>query len=359
MEPINVAEYEPLARAAMEPAAWDYFRSGAEDEVTLRANRTAFERIRLRPRVLVDVDVVETTTTVLGIPVAMPILVAPTAYHGLAHAEGEAATAQGASAAGTLMVASTMSNRTLEEIAEAASGPLWFQLYVYRDRSVSERLVRRAEAAGYRGLVLTVDAPRLGRREADIRNGFGLPSHLRVANFAGTAMADEPEARPGVSGLATYAHDMFDRSLSWEALDWLRSITSLPVVVKGVLVGEDAALAAEHGAAAVIVSNHGGRQLDGALPTLVALPEVVEAVGGRCEVYVDGGIRRGTDVLKALALGARAVLVGRPALWGLAVSGSAGVRHVLEILHAELDLAMALAGRPTLASVDRSLLWLG
>ncbi|HLJ81199.1 MAG TPA: alpha-hydroxy acid oxidase [Ktedonobacterales bacterium] len=359
MEPINVAEYEPLARAAMEASAWDYYRSGAEDELTLRANRAAFERIRLRPRVLVDVSVTDTRTTVLDIPVRMPILVSPTAYHGLAHAEGECATARGVGEAGTLMTASTMSNRTLEEIAAAATGPLWFQLYVYKDRQVSERLVRRAEAAGYRGLVLTVDVPRLGRREADIRNGFGLPPHLSIANFAGTEMADEPAQNPGASGLATYAHAMFDATLTWEALDWLRSVTSLPVIVKGILTGEDAALAVEHGAAAIIVSNHGGRQLDGALAGIEALPEVVETVRGRCEVYVDGGIRRGTDVLKALALGARGVLVGRPILWGLAVSGSAGVRHVLEILHSELELAMALAGRPTLASIDRSLVRMG
>jgi len=340
----------------MDPVAWSYYRSGAEDEVTLRANRAAFERIRLRPRVLVDISATDTRTTVLGIPVSMPILVAPMAYHGLAHAEAECATARGAGEAGALMTVSTMANRTLEEIAQAATGPLWFQLYVYSDRHVSERLVRRAEAAGYRGLVLTVDAPRLGRREGDIRNGFGLPPHLRIANFAGTAMADEPASDPGVSGLATYASALFDTTLTWEALDWLRSVTSLPVLVKGLLTGEDAALAVRHGAAAIIVSNHGGRQLDGSVTSIEALPEIVEAVQGRCEVYVDGGIRRGTDVLKALALGAKAVLVGRPALWGLAVGGSAGVRHVLNILQEELDLAMALSGRPTLASIDRSLL---
>lgn len=359
MDPINVAEYEPLARASMEPSAWDYFRSGAEDEVSLRANRAAFERIRLRPRVLVDVSATDTRTTVLGIPVRMPVLCGPTAYHGLAHPEGECETARGAGEAGTLMTASTISNRTLEDIAAAATSPLWFQLYVYRDRSISEWLVRRAETAGYRGLVLTVDAPRLGRREADIRNGFGLPAHLNIANFAGSAMADQPMGDPGISGLAVYAHDMFDTSLTWEALDWLRSVTRLPVVVKGILTGEDAALAVEHGAAAIVVSNHGGRQLDGAVTGIEALPEVVEAVRDRCEVYVDGGIRRGTDVLKALALGARAVLVGRPILWGLAASGALGVRHVLEILHAELELAMALSGRPTLATIDRSLVRIG
>lgn len=356
VNPINVAEYEPLARAAMESVAWDYYRSGSEDEVSLRANREAFERIRLRPRVLVDVSTTDTRATVLGIPVSMPILVAPMAYHGLAHADAECATARGVGEAGSLLTVSTMANRTLEEVAHAATGPLWFQLYVYAERRVSERLVRRAEAAGYRGLVLTVDAPRLGRREADIRNGFGLPPHLQIANFAGTAMADEPAGDPGVSGLDVYAKALFDTTLTWEALDWLRSVTSLPVVVKGVLTAEDAELAAEHKAAAIIVSNHGGRQLDGAVAGIEALPEVVEAVRGRCEVYVDGGVRRGTDVLKALALGARAVLIGRPALWGLAVNGSAGVRHVLDLLHAELALAMTLAGRPNLDSIDRSLL---
>ncbi len=353
MDPLNVSDYEPLARERMTSSAWDYYRSGSNDEVTLRETRAAYERIQLRPRMLVDVSNCDLTTTVLGTPVSMPILVAPTAHHCLANEEGECATARGAGAADTLMIVSTMATRSLEDVAQAATGPLWFQLYVYRDRDVSESLVRRAEAAGYRALALTVDVPRLGRRERDIRNGFGLPPGLHLANFVGT-YSEEPEAEPGESGLAAYAASLIDASLTWEALEWLRSITSLPILVKGILTAEDAQLAAKHGAAGIIVSNHGGRQLDGVPPTIEVLAEIVDAVGGQCEVYLDGGIRRGTDVLKALALGARAVLVGRPVLWGLAAKGEDGVHHVLDLLRTELELAMALAGRPTLASIDRT-----
>ena len=339
MEPLNVYEYGKLAQERMNPAHWDYFHGGSDDEVTLRASRTAYERIRLRPRVLVDVSHCETSTTVLGTPVSMPILVAPMALHCLAYPEGECATAQGAGMAGTLMIASTTSTRNIEEIAGAATGPLWFQLYVYPSLQVAEKLVRRAEAAGYRAIVLTVDLPQLGRREKDIRNNVTIPpAPYFEANFVDVAK----EGQAWVP-------------LTWESLSWLRSITSLPIVLKGILTAEDAALAVEHGVDAIVVTNHGGRQLDTAIPSIEALPEVVEAVAGRCEVYLDGGIRRGTDILKALALGARAVLLGRPVLWGLAVNGAEGVRHVLELLHKELELDMALAGRPILDSIDRSL----
>lgn len=355
MDPINLQEYEDLAFERLEPTALDYYRSGSGDEVTLRANRAAFERIRLRPRVLVDVSACSLETTALGTPISMPIMVAPTAYHCLACAEGERDTARAAGAVGTLMAASTLATRTLEEIAEAASGPLWFQLYVYKERRVSEALVRRAEAAGYGALALTVDTPRLGRRERDVRNGFGLPDHLHTANFADPSMREVLPHIPGASGLEAVAGRLLDQSLTWDALSWLRSITSLPIVVKGILTAEDAQLAVEHGAAGVIVSNHGGRQLDGVLASVEALPEVVDAVQGRCEVYLDGGVRRGTDVLKALALGARGVFLGRPILWGLAVDGASGVERVLRLLRDELELAMTLAGRPTLASIDRAL----
>ncbi|HEU5440367.1 MAG TPA: alpha-hydroxy acid oxidase [Ktedonobacterales bacterium] len=355
MDPVNLFEYEALAQSRLDTVAWDYYRSGSDDEVTLRANRSAFERLRLRPRVMVDVSAIDLRTTVLGTSVNMPIMIAPMAYHGLATAEAECATAQAAGAVGALMTASTMSNRTLEDIAAAATGPLWFQLYVYQQRAVTEELVRRAEVAGYRALVLTVDAPRIGRREPDIRNGFGLPGHLTAANFTADSNVFMHDHAPGVSGLAAHAAAQFDATLTWGALSWLAGISRLPVVVKGILTGEDAALAVAHGAAGIIVSNHGGRQLDSALAAIEALPEVVHAVAGRCEVYMDGGIRRGTDVLKALALGARAVLVGRPVLWGLAVDGAAGAQHVLELLRNELDLAMTLAGRPTLADIDASL----
>jgi len=339
MLPINVMDYEALARAHMDPGAWDYYQGGSEDEVTLRANRSAFERIRLRPRMLVDVNTIDMSTTVLGTAVSMPILVAPTAFHGLAHPQGECLTVQGVGQMGTLMTVSTVSTRRLEDIAHVASGPLWFQLYVRHNLKASEVLVRRAQAAGYLAIVLTVDTPVLGKRERDVRNDFYMPSHAHSANFS-----DVPKARILEVFIPT-----------WQTVDWLRSLTSLPVLLKGILTAEDALLALEHGVAGIVVSNHGGRQLDGVQASIEALPAVVEAVAGRCEVFLDGGIRRGTDVLKALALGARAVLVGRPILWGLAANGQEGVRHVLELLRAELERAMQLAGRPTLSSIDRTL----
>jgi isopentenyl diphosphate isomerase/L-lactate dehydrogenase-like FMN-dependent dehydrogenase len=339
MIPVNLFDYEKLAQARLAPHLWDFFQGGSDDEVTLRACRAAFERIRLRPRVLVDVSSIDTRTTVLGTPVSLPVLIAPTAAHCVAHPDGECATALGAGRAGTLMIASTVATRTLEEIAQAASGPLWFQLYVYPTFEVAEWLVRRAEAAGYRAIVLTVDLPKLGNRERDRRNGVTIPPPpYQEANLA----AVEKEGQQWVP-------------LTWDAIAWLRSITTLPILLKGILTAEDARLAVEHGVAGIVVSNHGGRQLDTSIPSIEALPEIAEAVGGRCEIYLDGGIRRGTDILKALALGARAVLIGRPALWGLAVNGADGVYDVLELLRRELELSMALAGRPTLASIDRSL----
>ncbi len=333
MEPINVFDYETLAQAHMEPSAWDYYQSGSDDEVTLRANRTAFERIRLRPRMLVDTRTCHMGTTVLGTPVSIPILIAPTAFHCLAHPLGECATALAAARADTLMVVSTSSTRSLEDIASEGGGPLWFQLY-FHDRKSAEELIHRAEAAGYRALVLTADAPRWGHKERAIRSGFRIPSK---ANFSGQGPAE------------------IEPSLTWESLVWLRSVTQLPIILKGILTAEDAMLAVEHGVDGIIVSNHGGRQLDSVSASIEALPEVVEAIDGRCEVYLDGGIRRGSDILKALALGAKAVLVGRPVLWGLAVNGMEGALHVLELLRTELELAMVLAGRPTLDSIDRSL----
>jgi len=333
VEPINVFDYETLAQACIEPSSWDYYQSGSDDEVTLRANRAAFERIRLRPRMLVDVRTCHMHTTVLGTPVSMPILIAPSAFHCLAHPLGECATAQAAARADTLMVVSTSSTRSLEEVAREGGGPQWFQLYIH-DRKSAEELIHRAEAAGYRALVLTVDSPRWGHKERAIRSSFRLPSK---ANFSGQ---DPTE---------------IDAAFTWESLPWLRSVTSLPIVLKGILTAEDAMLAVQHEVDGIIVSNHGGRQLDGVSPSIEALPEVVEAVQGRCELYLDGGIRRGTDILKALALGAKAVLVGRPILWGLAVNGMEGVLHVLELLRTELERAMVLAGHPTLHSIDRSL----
>jgi isopentenyl diphosphate isomerase/L-lactate dehydrogenase-like FMN-dependent dehydrogenase len=343
VEPINLSDYEALAQARVEPIAWDFIQGGSDDEVTLRANRAAFERIRLRPRMLVNGSTCDLNTTVLGIPISMPILVAPSAYQCLAHPEGECATAHGTGMAHSLMVASAFSTRTLEDIAVSASGPLWFQLYLYRNLEVSAAVVRRAEAAGYRAIVLTVDLPRLGNREKDTRNNFSLPSHMSLANF------------PGVDTEAEEFKIALPFTPTWETLDWLKTVTSLPILIKGILTAEDAHLALERGVSGIIVSNHGGRQLDSALASIEALPEITEAVAGRCEIYLDGGIRRGTDVLKALALGARAVLVGRPAFWGLAVNGAQGVHHVLEILRAELELAMVLSGHYSLETINRSL----
>lgn len=342
MELVNVFDYEKLAQTRMAPPLWNYYQGGSDDEVTLRECRAAFERIKLRPRVLVDVsqDVLDMRANVLGVPVSMPVLVAPMALHCMAHPEGECATAQAAGRASTLMIASTVATRSIEEIAQAASGPLWFQLYTYPSLKVAEMLVHRAEDAGYRAIVLTVDLPRLGNREKDLRNNVTIPpAPYQEANFVGIAK----EGQAWVP-------------LTWKSIEWLRSITSLPIILKGILTGEDARLAVEHGVEGVVVTNHGGRQLDTAIPGIEALPEIVEAVAGHCEIYFDGGIRRGTDILKALALGARAVLIGRPVLWGLAVNGADGAYSVLELLRKELELAMALSGRPTLASIDRSLL---
>jgi isopentenyl diphosphate isomerase/L-lactate dehydrogenase-like FMN-dependent dehydrogenase len=339
LDPINVFEYEAIAQSKMDPAHWDFYAGGSDDEVTLRSNRAALERIRLRPRVLVDVSKIDTRTSVLGTPVDMPLLVAPTAIHCLAHPEGECATAQAAGRANTLMIASTTSTRSLEDISQAASSPLWFQLYVYPSLQFAENLVHRAETAGYRAIVLTVDLPTLGNREKDRRNNVVIPPPpFFEANFVGVEKSGQEWV-----------------TLTWESLSWLRSITPLPILLKGILTAEDALLAIEHGMDGIIVSNHGGRQLDTAIASIEALPEIVEAVAARCEVYFDGGIRRGTDILKALALGARAVLVGRPVLWGLAANGAEGAYHVLEILRKELELAMALSGRPTLSSIDQTL----
>lgn len=351
MNPLTLDHYEALAREQMERSAYDYYAGGAGDERTLAANRAAFDAITLRPRVLVDVSVIDTRTTLLGQEIDFPVLLSPTAFNRLAHPDGEMAAARAARAAGTIMIGSTLSTCALEEVSSACGGGLWFQVYVYKDRGLTRELIARAEACGYRALVLTVDTPLLGRRYRDIRNNFVLPEGISMRNFE-TATA----ARWGAhSSFSAYVHDLFDPTLTWDAIAWLREQTRLPVLVKGILTAEDARLAVENGVDGIVVSNHGGRQLDGAVASMVALPEVVEAVDGRVEVLMDGGVRRGTDVLKALALGARAACIGRPYLWALAVDGEQGVRDALRILRDELALAMALAGRPTISSVDRSL----
>jgi isopentenyl diphosphate isomerase/L-lactate dehydrogenase-like FMN-dependent dehydrogenase len=346
--PINVADYERLASEVLDPGAHGYFAGGAGDERTLRENVAAFARWRLRPRVLVDVAEVDTRTTVLGEPVAMPILVAPVAFQRLAHPDGEAGMARAAAGAGTVMCVSTLATARPGEVAAAApDARLWFQLYCFRDRGVTRALLSEAVEAGFRAVALTVDAPRPGRRERDLRSGFQLPAEIGVPSVAEATGASGPISVADVLRLV-------DPALSWADFEALVSDSSLPVLVKGVMTAEDAVLAADRGAAGVIVSNHGGRQLDGVAATVDVLGEVAEAVGDRVEVLMDGGVRRGTDVVTALALGARAVLVGRPALWGLAVAGTDGATRVLGLLRDELELALALCGCPAPELVSRA-----
>lgn len=353
---LNLMDYEREAHQSLSPMALGYYASGAHDEITLRRNSEAYTELALRYRVLVDVSTRDTSTSILGHPLSLPILVAPTAFHRLATPEGELATVRAAGEAGSLMILSTLSNTRVEDVCAAATGPVWFQLYVYKDREATRGLVQRAEAAGASAIVLTVDAPLLGRRERDVRNEFRLPEGLSVKNLmpAGMEAIDRQKLE---SGLAAYFASLIDPTLTWDDLEWLRSITRLPLIVKGIVRADDARRAVQCGAAGIVVSNHGGRQLDTSVATIEALPEVVHAVGDAAEVLVDGGIRRGTDVLKALALGARGVLVGRPILWGLAVGGQAGARRVLDILADELDLAMALCGAPRIADITRDLIW--
>lgn len=354
MQFTNLLQLEALARERIEPAAFDYIAGGSDDEVSLRRNREDFARITLRPRVLVDVSNVDMTTTMLGEPVSLPVIFAPTAGHKLCCEDGELATARAAAGAGTIMALSTLSTTRLESVAAETAGPKWFQLYVYKDREVTRHLVQRAEAAGFKALCLTADVPFIGHRERDLRNAFSFPYPL--ANFVEVQLENMPIGVVGdSSGLGAYVASKWDPALTWKDVEWLCQITKLPVAVKGVLTAEDALLSVEHGAACVVVSNHGGRQLDTAPSGIMALPEVAEAVGDRVEVLMDGGVRRGTDVLKALALGARAVLIGRPYLYGLALDGEEGARRVIEVLRQELALDMALTGRPTIGSIDASL----
>jgi isopentenyl diphosphate isomerase/L-lactate dehydrogenase-like FMN-dependent dehydrogenase len=343
---VNVDDFEEAARARLEPGAFGYFAGGAGDEHTLHGNSTAFERWQLRPRVLVDVATVSTAARVLGTEVAFPLLVAPTAFQRLADPEGELATARAAAAAGTVMTLSTLSSVSPAELAAAAPGaPQWFQLYWSTDRGFTKELVESAAEAGHSALVLTVDFPVAGRRERDLRASFALPDDLPLPNLPVRIEREDFHANLG---------KIVDSTITWRDLEWLQSCSPLPLVLKGILTAEDALLAAEHGAAAVIVSNHGGRQLDGVPPALDALPEVVEAVGERVEVLVDGGIRRGTDVLKALALGARAAMSGRAVLWGLAAGGEEGARQVLELLRAEIEAGLKLLGCASPAEVTRA-----
>ncbi|TMW85776.1 hypothetical protein EJD97_022520 [Solanum chilense] len=348
----NVMEYEILAKERLPKMIYDYYASGAEDQWTLQENRNAFSKILFRPRILVDVSNIDTTTSVLGYKISMPIMVAPTAMQKMAHPEGECATARATSAAGTIMTLSSWGTSSVEEVASTGPGIRFFQLYVYKDRNVVMQLVKRAERAGFKAIALTVDTPRLGRREADIKNRFVLPPNLSLKNFEGLDLGKIDKTDD--SGLASYVAGQVDQSLSWKDVKWLQTITHLPILLKGVLTAEDARLAVESGAAGIIVSNHGARQLDYAPATVMALEEVVKAVQGRLPVFLDGGIRRGTDVFKALALGASGVFIGRPVVFSLAVDGEAGVRKVLQMLRDEFELTMALSGCLSIKEISRS-----
>jgi 4-hydroxymandelate oxidase len=351
---INVADYARAARGKLSKDVCDYFEGGAQDEITLRENTAGWERLKLYYRVLAGVGERDLNTTVLGQSISMPIVVGPTSFHKLACEAGEVATARAAKAAGTLFILGLLSNAAMEPVFAQAATPRWFQLYLYKDRAITLDFVQRAEAAGAGAIVLTVDAPGPGTRERDARNSFRLPDDMAVENLAPLRKGTFPEGAG--AGFGDYLRANFKEGLGFDDLDWLCRSTRLPVVVKGVCRGDDARRAAGHGAKAVVVSNYGGRQLDTAPATCEALPHVVEAAGDRCEIYVDGGIRRGSDVLKAIALGARAVLVGRPVLWGLSVAGEEGALQVLSILRRELDEAMRLCGCTTLDDIGPWLL---
>ena len=349
LEPISLYDYEARARPLLSHNNWEFIEAGAMDEITTARNRSAFEDITLRPRFLRDTAEPKISTTVLGETISFPVMISPTDGHGLAHPEAECATARGAGMSDTLMMCSTSSHCSLEEIAEAATGPLWFQLS-HRGHDLTENLVRRAAAAGYKAVVLTVDAPIPTPKERDIRNRFERPGDW--GNFR-----DQQARLSDVSGVGAAQRWEMPQSppLTWRELDWLRSLTGLPLVMKGVRTAEDAALALDHGADAIMVSTHGGRRMDTTMSSIEVLPEIAAVVHGRAEIYLDSGVRRGSDVLKALALGATAVSVGRPLYWGLAVNGAEGVHHMLELLREEFNRAMAYCGQNSVDALDDAL----
>jgi 4-hydroxymandelate oxidase len=347
---LSVSDYREVARARLPHPVFEYIEGGAADEITLRRNEEAFRRLRLRPRVLADVARLDTRVTLLGHELPFPVLLAPTGYHRMMHAEGEIAVARGAGQAGATLVVSSSATTAVEEIGQAATGALWFQLYLQPEREVTASLVHRAEAAGCRAVCLTVDAQAHGPQNRIQRAGFVLPPDVKVPM---NPLSDRRRRRASSSD----SRDERFRAgypTTWADVEWLRTVTKLPILLKGILDAADAERAVAAGVAGIIVSNHGGRNLDTAPSTIEALPEIAARVAGRIAVLQDGGIRRGTDVLKALALGATATLIGRPYLYGLAAAGADGVRHVVDILRGELEMAMALTGRATIASIDRS-----
>ncbi|NXQ10409.1 HAOX2 oxidase, partial [Peucedramus taeniatus] len=342
MAMVCLSDFEAYAKKYLPKIAWDYFAAGADDCTTRDENILAYKRIPFQPRILRDVSVMDIRTKILGSEISFPVGIAPTGFPQLAWPDGEKSTARAARAMNTCYIASTYSTCMLEEISAAAAGHLhWFQLYIQCNRAASQQLVWRAEALVFQGLILTVDLPYIGKRHDDVRNGFRLPPHIKVKNLE--------------RAFEVCKMSLLDPSVTWNDIYWLRSLTCLPIIIKGILTREDAELAVKHGVQGIIVSNHGGRQLDEGPATIDALVEVVEAVRGRVEVYVDGGIRKGSDVLKALALGAKCVFIGRPALWGLAYKGEEGLQDVLKILQDEFRLSMALAGCASISEIGQHL----
>ena len=369
---VTIEDLRTAARRRLPRPLFDYIDGGAEDEVTMHANSAAFGRYRFRPRALVDVSRRDQSTTVLGIPVQSPLVLAPTGFTGMFWPRGEAVAARAAGRKGVIFTASTMSICPMEEIAEAATGPIWYQLYVWRDREIVRMLIERAKAAGYRALVVTVDTPVLGQRERDVRSGLVLPPRITVRNVLDTlrrpswlrGFLTHPRptfgnfvGMPGVEhdaiSLAAFTTKQFSAAIGWADVDWYRSLWPGPIALKGIMSAEDARLAVDRGVEAIIVSNHGGRQLDHAPAPIDVLPEIVDAVEGRAEVILDGGVRRGSDVVKAVALGARACMIGKAFNYGVAALGERGVELAIEILSKEIDRTLALIGRPSLGQLGR------
>ena len=373
----NVEDYRGLAHKRLPRAVIDFIEGGAEDEITISRNRAGFENIHIIPRILTDVSVRNISTTILGTPVSSPIVLCPVGLATLAHPMGEVAAGIAAANKGIISTYSSSSSWNLEDIAAASSGVKWFQLYIWKDRKLTAEIVERARKAGYTALVLTVDVPISARRERDLRNGFTIPPRPRLnqmgdlfqhfgwfyaqlkSEISGHKMS-MGNFTPENVGMRTrlkmleVVNELFDPSITWKDVAWLKSIWKGPVVIKGVMTLEDAKLAVKAGADAIWISNHGGRQLDGVSGTIEVLPEIVNAVKGKAEIYLDGGVRRGSDIVKAIALGANACMIGRPYMYGLAANGAAGVESIIKILEIEMDATMALMGRPTIASLDSS-----
>ncbi|MCH7335968.1 alpha-hydroxy acid oxidase [Acinetobacter sp. NIPH 2699] len=350
-----LADYQHLAREFMSEQTWAYLSGGTADELTLQENLLAYSRIKLQNRVLRDLSGGHTRLELFGQDFEYPIFLAPVAYQKLAHPDGELATVLAASAVKAGMLVSTQASISLEQLAQHAHAPLWFQLYIQHDRDFTEQLVKRAEQAGYKALVLTVDAPINGSRNREQRAGFQLPPEIQAVNLQGMPLPQSHHASVGQS--AIFDSHLLTQAATWQDVIWLRKITKLPILLKGINTPQDALYALEHGVDGIIVSNHGGRMLDSQPATIDTLPKITQAIGGQIPVLLDGGIRRGTDIIKALALGANAVLIGRPYIYGLAVAGALGVAHVMHILRAELEAAMVLTGCKTLADINQEILW--